>query len=88
MKKITFLFSGKAYCRKSIDVPKGFKTKGKTVEQIYDELYELVGHEQGEYLLNNYGDQNDFNSFEVYVKKVTEVIVQGKNKKKSITNDN
>ena len=46
MKELTFAFKATATCLESIQVPNSYKTKGKTLDQIYEEVYDKYGIEK------------------------------------------
>ena len=73
MKKLTFIFNASAMCMKSISVPMNFETKGKSMIEIYDEVFYRYGDGNAEYLLNNTVGMDEFHNMHIEIEDLHSV---------------
>jgi hypothetical protein len=84
MKELTFIFNASACCLKSIIVPESFKTKGKSLDEIYDEVYHLYGSKDDTYLNMNLVGMDDFNNMQIEGEGISRIIKTNNGKTKVI----
>ena len=67
MKTFTFTFKATATCVESILVPDSYKTKGKTLEQIYEEVYDNYGIEKDLFFSKNIVGKEEFKKLNIEI---------------------
>ena len=87
MKKLSFVFDASASCIKSIKVPSRYKTKGKSYDEIYDEVYHLYGEKDDIYINNNLVGMDEFHNMHIEVEGIR-AIFKMKNGNINIVKDN
>ena len=87
MKELSFVFEANACCIKSIKVPTRYKTKGKSYDEIYDEVYHLYGEKDDIYINKNLVGMGEFHNMHIEVEGIN-TIFKRHNSNINIVKDN